>query len=284
VFVKYYGSQDEQRAVDFQLNDAGEIVIFGTRRTDDETANDFYLVQVDQQGNLISEATLGIEDVNGNANNDLAYRIKIIDQGYLIVGSTAQLDEALIPGDRLLYWAHLDENFGVVSQVIDTVNASSGDLEGTDIYFTSGDSVLVTGYSDAFENNQSGQPEDGTTKLFVGKWSLSGNLGWKKTYGFAGSNDIAAAVFEAANNDILVFGVTDEVGSNGEGGQNVVIYQLNRYGTSPVGEVPKYGTDGDDILNRVIKVSGGYAIVGTTFTGNVANPFLITVDENAQLV
>ncbi len=284
VFVKYYGTQDEQRAVDFQLNDAGEIVILGTRRTDDETANDFYLLRVDQDGNLIDEATIGIEDGDGGTNNDLAYRIKIIDQGYLIVGSTAPLDNALIPRDRLLYWAHLDENFQVITQVIDTVNAGSGDLEGTDIYFTSGDSVLVSGYSTAYENNQSGQPEDGTSKMFVGKWSLNGNLGWKKTYGFAGSNDLAGAIFETANNEIMVFGVTDEIGNDGEGGQNVLIYQLNQYGTSPVGQVPKYGTDGDDVLNRVVRISGGYAIVGTSFTGNVSNPFLITVDNDAQLI
>ena len=284
VFVKYYGTQDEQRATDFQVNTAGEYVIFGTRKVDDETANDFYMLRVDQQGNLINSATLGIEDDEENANNELAYRIKVIDQGYLIVGSTAPLNEALIPGQRLLYWAHLDESFEVVTQVIDTVNGGVGDLEGTDIFYTSGDSVLITGYSDAFENNQSGQPEDGTTKLFVGKWSLDGETGWKKTYGFAGSNDEAKAVFEKPDGNIIVFGVTDEVGSNGEAGQNVVVYQLNRYGTSPVGEVPRYGTDGDDEMNRVIKISGGYAVVGTSFIGNVSNPFIMILDDEARMV
>ncbi len=284
VFVKYFGTQDEQRAADFQVNAEGQYVIFGTRKVDDETGNDFYMLKVDQQGNLVTSATLGIEDQEENANNELAYRLKVIDQGYLIVGSTAPLNEALIPGQRLLYWAHLDENFEVLTQVIDTVRGGAGDLEGMDIYFTSGDSVLISGYSDAFEINQSGQPEDGTTKLFVGKWSLDGELGWKKTYGFAGSNDLAKAVFEKANGDIVVFGVTDEVGSNGEGGQNVVVYQLNRYGTSPVGQVPRYGTDGDDELNRVIKISGGYAVVGTSFVGNVSNPFIMILDEEARLV
>tara|TARA_Y100001972_G_scaffold125944_2_gene178379 strand:- start:4539 stop:5837 length:1299 start_codon:yes stop_codon:yes gene_type:complete len=284
VFVKYYGTQDEQRAADFQVNGAGEYVIFGTRKVDDETANDFYMLRADQQGNLINSATLGIEDDEENANNELAYRIKVIDQGYLIVGSTAPLNEALIPGQRLLYWAHLDESFEVVTQVIDTVNGGVGDLEGTDIFYTSGDSVLITGYSDAFENNQSGQPEDGTTKLFVGKWSLDGETGWKKTYGFAGSNDEAKAVFEKPDGNIIVFGVTDEVGSNGEAGQNVVVYQLNRYGTSPVGEVPRYGSDGDDEMNRVIKISGGYAVVGTSFIGNVSNPFIMILDDEARMV
>ena len=284
VFVKYYGTQDEQRAADFQVNANGEYVIFGTRKVDDETANDFYLIKVDQQGNMITSATLGIEDDEENANNELAYRIKVIDQGYLIVGSTAPLNEALIPGQRLLYWAHLNESFEVVTTVIDTVNGGVGDLEGTDIYYTSGDSILITGYSDAFETNQSGQPEDGTSKLFVGKWSLTGELGWKKTYGFSGSNDVAKAVFEKANGDIVVFGVTDEVGSNGEGGQNVVVYQLNRYGTSPVGQVPRYGTEGDDELNRVIRISGGYAVVGTSFVGNVSNPFIMVLDDEARLV
>ncbi len=284
VFVKYYGTQDEQRAADFQVDAEGQFVIFGTRKVDDETGNDFYLLKVDQQGNLINTVTLGIEDTAGNANNELAYRLKVIDQGYLIVGSTAPLNEALIPGQRLLYWAHLNEDFGVETQVIDTVNGGVGDLEGTDIYYTSGDSVLITGYSDAFENNQSGQPEDGTTKLFVGKWSLDGELGWKKTYGFAGSNDKAKAVFEKSDGDIVVFGVTDEVGSNGEGGQNVVVYQLNRYGTSPVGQVPRYGFEGDDELNRVIRITGGYAVVGTSFVGNVSNPFIMILDEDARLV
>ncbi len=284
VFVKYFGTQDEQRAADFQVNAEGQYVIFGTRKVDDETGNDFYMLKVDQQGNLVTSATLGIEDQEENANNELAYRLKVIDQGYLIVGSTAPLNEALIPGQRLLYWAHLDENFEVLTQVIDTVRGGTGDLEGMDIYFTSGDSVLISGYSDAFEINQSGQPEDGTTKLFVGKWSLEGELGWKKTYGFSGSNDLAKAVFERANGDIVVFGVTDEVGSNGEGGQNVVVYQLNRYGTSPVGQVPRYGTDGDDELNRVIKIAGGYAVVGTSFVGNVSNPFIMILDEEARLV
>lgn len=284
VFVKYYGTQDEQRAVDFQVNSAGEYVIFGTRKVDDETANDFYMLRVDQEGNLINTVTLGIEDTAGNPNNELAYRIKVIDQGYLIVGSTAPLNEALIPGQRLLYWAHLNESFEVVTQVIDTVNGGVGDLEGTDIFYTSGDSVLITGYADAFENNQSGQPEDGTTKLFVGKWSLDGETGWKKTYGFAGSNDEAKAVFEKPDGNIVVFGVTDEVGSNGESGQNVVVYQLNRYGTSPVGEVPRYGTDGDDEMSRVIKISGGYAVVGTSFIGNVSNPFIMILDDEARMV
>jgi len=283
-FVKYYGTQDEQRATDFQVNDAGQFIVFGTRKFDDETANDFYLLKIDEQGNLINSVTLGIEDTAGNANNELACRIKVIDEGYLIVGSTAQLDEALIPLQRLLYWAHLDENFEVVTQVIDTVNGGVGDLEGTDIYFTSGDSVLISGYSDAFENNQSGQPEDGTTKLFVGKWSLDGALGWKKTYGFAGSNDEAKAVFEKPNGDIIIFGVTDEVGSNGEGGQNVVVYQLNRYGTSPVGQVPRYGFEGDDELNRVVSIAGGYALVGTSFVGNISNPFIMILDNDARMV
>ncbi|MEQ8555010.1 MAG: hypothetical protein RIC06_14085 [Cyclobacteriaceae bacterium] len=283
-FVKYYGTQDEQRAADFQVNAEGQYILFGTRKVDDETANDFYMLKVDQQGNLINTVTLGIEDTAGNANNELAYRIKVIDQGYLIVGSTAPLNEAFIAGQRLLYWAHLDEDFEVVTQVIDTVNGGVGDLEGTDIFYTSGDSVLISGYSEAFENNQSGQPEDGTTKLFVGKWNLDGELGWKKTYGFSGSNDAAKAIFEKSNGDIVVFGTTDEVGSNGEGGQNVVVYQLNSYGTSPVGQVPRYGTIGDDELNRVIRISGGFAAVGTSFIGNVSNPFIMILDEEARMV
>ncbi|XOV95304.1 MAG: hypothetical protein ACFHWX_11460 [Bacteroidota bacterium] len=283
VFVKYYGTQDEQHAVDFQVNVAGEFIIFGTRKTDDETANDFYMLKIDAEGNLISEESYGIEDSLG-AHNDLSYRIKIIDQGYLFVGSTAQLNDAFIAQERYLYWAHLDENFQVVNEVILGANGGVGNLEGTDIYYATDGSVIVTGYSDAYESNQSGQPADGTDKMFVGKWDLNGTVQWKKTYGFAGSNDLAVAVFEKPNSDLIVFGVTDEIGSNGEGGTNVVIYQLNQYGTSPSGEVPKYGTDGDDILNRVIKIAGGYAVVGTSFVGNVANPFLTILDEEARLV
>ena len=283
VFIKYFGTPTQQTAYDVRLNENGEFIIFGTRRSSNESANDFYIIKADAQGNLINDRVWGLDN-----SDDIASRVKVMEGGgYLIIGSVAQLDETLVPQQKSLYWAHLDENFETIR--VDTLDANSKDLIGIDITLTMSDSIVVVGHTDSLESNEGGQSV--SRQLFVAKSSLDGNVGWRKTFGFSGSdnNEEAVAIFEKPNGDLILFGSTTQSGIDGEGGVNALIFQINSLGTSPVGQVPKYGTrfgggNADDVPATVIEIPGGYAVAGTSTLGTESYPFLLTVDNNAQLI
>lgn len=313
VFVKYYGDLSTHRLYDIVVKDNGDFVLFGTRKVDgDPLGANFYIVHTDPGGNLLQDLVLDV-----NETEDIAAKIKVISDGYLIVGSVADLDEALIPQAKKLYWAHISEDLTldtltgdrnpVLSQTIlsaDELNSNAintndnEEIVGTDILLTQNDSVLVAGYSDVVAPNELTKPSNLQKQMFVQKASLGGGVRWNKTAGYSNSDELAVAIYEQFDGSIILVGSASNVLSGeGQGGTNVCVMYFNPQMTAQY-NAPLFGvtiTDeqGTEILDynevpagvyRSNPNTGSMVITGTASFGPASHPFIMTVTESGSLV
>jgi hypothetical protein len=82
-YIKFYGSYLEDEGYDLKPTPDGGLIITGYMSSE-ETGKDVVLIKVDKFGN---EATWSPQ-IFGSSSDDVAYSVKVLDDGYIIAGST----------------------------------------------------------------------------------------------------------------------------------------------------------------------------------------------------
>lgn len=295
VFVKYFGNQSAHRLHDIALSETGEYILFGTRKSEgDTTGSNFYLVKTDAAGNQLDAAVIDIDNTE-----DVAARVKVIDGGYLIVGNVAELNDALLPQAKKLFWAHLNSDFSIVNSVIlsaTELNAGANliddELVGVDILLTQNDSVLVLGTSTVRAPNELTKPNNLQQQILVQKASLDGGVRWTKTTGYQNSDEGAIALYENTDQSLIIVGSTSAITSNSFSGTNVSVMFFNKEMTSQ-NNAPLFGIEvGGELGYNEVPASvyrstpdfGNLIITGTTSFGPSSAPFLMVVSEGGTLI
>ncbi|MFT5570992.1 MAG: hypothetical protein ACI9RP_003051, partial [Cyclobacteriaceae bacterium] len=293
VYVKYFGGSGEQNMHDMVLTALGNVVMLGDQ-TSAELGSDanIYLVEADSNGNAIRSNVIKMSELLYGATNDSAqteeYPESIIevDNGYVIAGSYADILASQIQ-QRKIFWINLDRNLEVVKW--DTVSAGSAELIGNDVIQTSDGNILIAGSTTRRAVNDL-TPNAGFQYFLIKRDFNADTTIFRKTYGYAGSDDEVVALFELPNNDIAILGNTDRLGSEGGGtGRNIGIMILNPLATSQK-SAKEYGVlinganNGDDIMKDAIRTSSGFVISGTSTSGATVQAFVMGLGSNGSLI
>ncbi|MFY0690257.1 MAG: hypothetical protein JXQ90_23990 [Cyclobacteriaceae bacterium] len=298
VYVKYYGSNGSQYLSDMVINDQANVVMLGGQELSQAGANwNCLLIEADNVGNEINTVDidvardiLGIAQVTGDssvyATEEVPESIKLIDGGYLIVGTFNQVIDGS-PQESKIFWARLDQDFGII--IADTIGAGTDNVTGKDIMQTNDGNIVVVGMTDhPEENDLTVNPEN---QYFLIKKLLSNpdSTIWRKSYGYPSSNDEVFACYELGDGSIAVLGSTEQLGDGGARGKNVGVMVVNSLASSQTSD-EIFGVEingdnaSDDIPYDAIAISGGFVVVGTSTLGEVIRPFVIGVRESGALI
>ncbi len=292
-FVKYYGSTGNQHLKDMIVNSSENVVLLGDQAKAGQNQNT-YIIETDSLGNEIQSIVFDVgEFILGDSSyvtEEVAESIKEIDDGYLVVGSFAEL----ISGQTqqfAIYWVHFDDNLEVVK--FDTVRAgpysstgaTADNVYGSDITQTADGNIVIVGRTTLPEANDLTRNPGDQYFLIKEDYAADTTL-FRKSYGYRNSDDNAIAVFELDDGNLALIGSTEQIGNGGGTGLNVGIMVLNPLATSQVtAKVFGVSIDGVnssmDQPNDVIKVSGGFTVVGTSTLGQAQFPFLMGLYENS---
>lgn len=256
VWEKFFGGAGSEGANDGLVNAAGHLVFCGYSTSFTNGGSDMYVVETDLQGNLIRSANVG------GAGHELAYGIcQTADGGYVLIGYSNSTDAMFN-----MYVAKLDSTFalqwtrelGSVKEDVgfDVAEDALGNLWFVGFHTVTQDSIrLALVQTDAGGNNEqwhfpadagdfgyrllrrnSGFVVAGLTQtsgrgsqMMLLALDQAGAPLWKQAYGGTQS-EVAFAVAEASNGQLLVCGTTEGFGTS-----NVDAYLVR---CQPDGQIP----------------------------------------------
>lgn len=304
-FIKYYGGQAEQEAVDLlpiwnaDSTDVASFVILGNQTLEDST-KEYFVSEVDNVGNLIRSNTIGfarsfpgiildddlIPDIL--SSEDAASSIKAVPGGYVIIGTSNISQQGLIfdlVDLSFITYAFLDEDLQLRSNVrgvrgeIDFPAGIQLDVFGNDVIPLDDGNFLILG---AEETNT--DLDFFVRKIFPRPNQTSDSIIWERTFGLSGSDDVLIKGFEKDNGNLALFGYSDDFGNNGEGATNVTFVELNENGnivnSNSTGITDDATFDFFDVPTDVITKPGGYMVVGTSTVNELTYSFFMDLDQN----
>jgi hypothetical protein len=235
VFVKYYGAAGSQNLHDMVYNSSGNIVMLADQTLSDLGADaNIYLIEADTNGNSLRSNVLSMNElINPDSvefrTEEFPKSIIELDDGYIIAGSFGSILDAQIQ-QLQAFWIRLDDNLEVVKW--DTIQAGSVDLNVNDVIQASDGNVLLGGSTTLKAVND--LTPNANLQYFLIKRDIAADTTiFRKTYGYANSDDEVVAIFELGNGDIALIGNTDRIGSaGGARGKNVGVMVLNPLATA----------------------------------------------------
>lgn len=265
-FVKYYGGDGNQKAVDMMLLDDGSFLLMGNW-TQSSVDTDLYLVRVDSRGDILWESRIG-EDVSTNTIWD-AKDIERTNDGNFIIVTDFQKDAGLQRDLKLLKISSegtlLDSvSFGTpandfsrtVTLLDDGGFVVSGTTEFTSTYGLA--NVSDPDLGDFFNYRF----DQGLNQLSLNEWSPI-------TPGFGGRQDVAVKVVQRGPGEFQVFGFSniDLLGTNPNRRLGVFYFKRDGSGTESNPYFP--GNFPEEIqVNYVHPLEGaigaGVLVVGTS--------------------
>ena len=293
VFVKYYGAAGTQYLSDMVTNEADNVVLFGGQTLAEVGADaNLYLIEADTIGNEINSVTISLNeliypDSSTYKTEDIAGSIiREKRSGYIIAGSYGEIVDAQVE-NTYLYWMYLDNDLQVVKW--DTIRTPSGQLLEGDVVQTSDFNVLILGSTtDRAVNDLT--PNAGFQYLLVKRDFNADTTIFRKTYGYANSNEYGSNIFEYDNGDLAIIGQTDRLGSaGGASGTNIGIMILNPLATAQK-SAKEYGLEinGTNSANDrpfdAIQNSSGFVVVGTASLGSSQQAFVMGISNSGSLI
>ena len=284
-FVKYYGDDGFFNVVDMILTnrevESEGFIVLASRSGDftidnageEETisdSQDFYVVQIDEQGTALLEKRI---DFEGDNIYGFKYpkRISESTNGYLVIGSHNVLKDE--ETKSIIIWAEVNDNFDQISGW-QTVGDTVSNYYGLDISEMSDGGVLVAGYTD----------ENGTNDYYYAKIGGTDDE-WERVQSRMASDDQLVRALDIENENFVLIGRTDQPSDDGEGGANIertVIDPAGLIVNSAVYGLPDDNGQSWDIPREVIEKPNGFTIVGESFgdaeLANGGRPFLMNVD------
>jgi hypothetical protein len=260
-FVKYYGMDGDQSAVDMLMLADGSVLLLGNTRT--ATTKRIYLVKVDQLGNLIWEKKLG-----GTA--DVSVDIEPITEDRFAILS--RVEDVVSDHDFKLIVVN-DRG----DKIDSVVNGYVGKNDNPHAVTPLGDGgFIITG---ATQYDPTGfNPTDPEMYANIFHFRCDERLDfnypvWEKLYGSPQTFDESVKVFEEGSNGFYVFGYSNQPHSqNLSGKNNLLYYSIATNGNAA--DQPGYTGDFqentrlDYVTRAPIEFGGGFFQVGTRTNGN----------------
>lgn len=279
-----YGSGMYARANSITNSSNGGFVLAGNIKSNAAThwTNNAKIVKIDDLGRVIWEKTFGYDN-----KDDWAISIIKTNGGYVAAGFCGLSKK----NDRDGWVVKLDEKGGVLWEKIfgdskhDWINSIIETPDGG--FLLTGVKNQVTAGVKWFTASWSDEGD-----VWVIKLNKNGDLEWEKTFGDA-KFDWANSAINANDGGYMIVGYTE---SYGEGGQDIWILKLNKYGLIVWKKC--YGNHLNQIANSIVSaVDGkGYVVAGVqNYEGSAwvynVTPFLnssdwwiFQIDENGNII
>ena len=284
------GSSYEYANAIKQTSDSGYIVAGYSASSDgDVSANhgeeDYWIVKLDQDGNIIWEKSLG------GSSYDEAYDVQqTSDGGYIVVGASRSSDGDVTGNHGWLdYWiVKLDSSGNITWEK--SFGGSTHD--GAYAVQQSADSgYIVVGYSESVDGNITNP--HGSSDYWVIKLDSSGNMTWQKSFGGSDS-ELAYSVRQTTDGGYIVSGgsySTDGDITNNHGGQDFWVIKLDSSGTLTWEK--SFGGSGDEGAYSVEQANDGNYVLGgfaSSSDGDVTANYgsndywIVKIDQSANII
>jgi hypothetical protein len=251
-FLKMYGTDGDQTAVDMELLSDGSVLLLGTSVSDDNTSK-IYLVKLNTEGQIVwtkkygetRETAVDIEPTsNGNfvllsdyVSGNLDHDIKLI----LITADGTKLDSA--------------------------IRGSANNEFPKSVTPISDGGYIVTGKVEEVLN--------GTTNVFHFRCNsnlnwLTAASGWSDIYGSLGDTDVGFKVYQQ-DTTFYLFGSSNLNHSQPKGVINIFYYTLNRVGNTNnphfTGK-PNVDVQIGAVYKAPAELAGNYVLLGTQLSAS----------------
>ncbi len=257
VWEKTFGGKFDDGAVSIQqTSDAGYIVA-GYTQSFGAGGQDFYVLRLDSNGNVVWERTYGGND------SDRAYFIVQTQDGYLLVGSTKSFGSGGM--DALVL--KIDSNGNKLWEK--TFGGTNDDLIGQLVCTHDGGYVLV-GWTKSFGA--------GGSDVYIVKLDRDGSREWERTYGGV-RDDQAWSVQQTNEGGYIVAGWTKSFGTS----MDAYVLKLDANGNKVWEKT--FGGNKDDLVYSVEQTKdGGYVFAGWTqsFGAGQTDVYIIKTDADGN--
>jgi len=257
---------DEINAIELTL-DGGYILagfsesnISGDKTEDARGSIDYWIVKLDNSGNVEWDKTIGGADIDWDS------KIIVMNDGYYISGGSS----SNISGDKTEnskgendYWLlKLDISGSIVWQK--TIGGSSHD-SFTTMTLTSDNGIILGGFSESNISGNKTENSKGGYDFWIVKLDSSGTIEWDKTIG-GSQADVLNSVIQTSDNSFLLSGrsssdISGDKTEDSLGDSDFWIVKLNSSGTiewqNTIG-----GNDIDQAYSANQTSDGGYIIGG----------------------
>lgn len=298
-FVKYYGVDGTQVAVDFLFEEATQnVIILGSVDSSGGVAQrDVTIIRTDFAGNEISTVNLDFSGQDGVLTDDIPASLKEDpnrEGGYLLAGTTTRVFD----GDpySVMFLATLNSDFSIQDSLtidaftISGLDTTANDLTGADLIRDSSDGTLiVTGSSTKPESDAGDEiaANGDETQIFIAKVDIEqDSVIWRRTRGFEGNDDaIYIDEFDPVGSpgNFVIVGTSEQVAGEGS---NVFLLPINSIASPSDGEVVGFDINGsrtfDDVSHGVFKRPDGYVVTGTSTDGASTFPFFVNFNFSAD--
>ena len=213
---------------------------------------DIFAIRTDVDGTVIWQRTYGQPLVA-----DFGSQIIRVNGGYVIVGTT---EGSGMGGERDIFLFKINEKGDVL-----WTSFFGGGLndEGNSVFEAANGDLIIAGTKEI---------SDGDDEMYLLRTDADGNLIWDQTSGQGSSNEVANAVIEVANGDIIMAGYVDNSGD-----KNVYIQQVSPTGSLGWSRILG-GTGEDEAFSLVEAVDGSVAIAGQI--SNAGEVYFIRLDPS----
>ncbi|WP_420579760.1 hypothetical protein [Reichenbachiella sp.] len=282
IFIKYYGSESEEVAVDLlELSDG--FLLLGSRTDVDNS--DYYLVRTDTAGNRLWEGVIN-NDTIGTVDIPSKMYFDDVNQKLYIIGTSTfdRGDDNLeqIPVDHL-FLVDLDlsaTGFTIANSMVyryfDSRSSSDPsyvpafkETSGADI-LVSGDDLIVLGSVEAGSNDPSS--EDNSILLMKITRDFT-TTDWERVKGFDG-DDFGRTLLEAGGRYFYMGAVNTANLGIGHGLVDVIVEEFDVVSGNEDHKW-EYGTPDNDEGANMIYTDPGIVIVGTTGSGSTQYAFIV---------
>ena len=268
VWQKTLGGTSDEKAYSIELTSDGGYVVAGYTNSHDGdvTGNhgddDFWVVKLDVDGNIVWQKTLG------GSGQDEAYSIQPTPDGGYVVAGYAMSNDGDVTGNHGeidLWVVKLDAGGNMVWQK--TLGGSSQD-NAYSIQATLDGGYVTAGWTASNDGDVTGN--HGDMDLWVVKLDAGGNMVWQKTLG-GGNWDEAHSIKQTLDGGYAVAGFAtssdgDVIGSNGISGDFWVV-KLDA-GGNIVWQKTLGGIQFDGAYSMQATLDGGYVAAGGTRSNN----------------
>jgi hypothetical protein len=260
-FVKYYGGDGDQTAVDIIVNNDGSILMLGNTSSGRSGENKIYLIKVNSMGDLLWQKKLGS---SGDKAKDIQ---KTLDGNYVILS-----DHPISETNMDIKLTRIDSQ-GVL---LDSATSGSSAIEiGKTVTAILDGGFIVSG-STSFDTTRIFDPNNTDDQSDIFHFRCNSNLVfdnvlWTRQFG-PGTFDEGTKVIQQSPTLFYVFGSTNLVHEgNANGNINLIYYSIDDGG---VNGRPNYLGDFDNdteasFVTEVPKeLGGGYFLLATETAAN----------------
>ena len=273
------GGTEWDEATDILMVDSSYWVVAETKSTDGDISynhgnKDVWLLNLDMNGNLISEKTFGGTRSEGSYTRIL----QLNDSVFYIVPSSNSSDGDITynpwPGNLPNYWVLQINNQGDI--LWDRVCGGS-DIDNTwDAVVTADGGIIALGESVSTDGDVVDHHGFGSYDIWLIKLGVNGTKQWTLSLGGDG-NASAGSIIQTVDGGYMVVGETDGIGGGnydttcnfhniGSRCMDVWLVKLDSAGTIEWQQC--YGGSGYDFGNNIIELPDGYIVLGSTMSND----------------